>query len=64
MTSEQFGRYDWPMALAPQGYVDAGESITYREYLYSDQYITGNNNPRTHYHLRLQGYRVGAKIRY
>ena len=42
----------WPRARIPQGYVDTGEITTYREYSYSDQYITNDNRPRVHFHRR------------
>ena len=63
LSSERFGRYDWPTAQSPQDYINLGESITYREYQYSDQYISGDNVPRMRYHRRINGYRYGEKIR-
>ena len=63
VSSEWFGRYDWPTSQSPQGYINLGESITYREYQYSDQYISGDNVPRMRYHRRIDGYRYGEKIR-
>ncbi len=63
VSSERFGRYDWPTSKSPQGYINLGESITYREYQYSDQYISGDNVPRMRYHRRIDSYRYGEKIR-
>jgi len=63
VSSEQYGRYDWPLARAPQGYVNLGESITYREYYISDQYISADNTPRLYFHRRIDGYRYGSKVR-
>ena len=61
--SEQFGRYEWPVSEYPQGYLDAPEIITYREYYSSDQYINNNNRAQVHFNRRLAGYRAGYKYR-
>jgi len=64
VTAESFGRYDWPVARTPQGYASHGESITYQEYTYSNQYMSSDNIPRYHYQRRQRTFKVGSQSRY
>ena len=64
VSAESFGRYDWPVAQVPQGYASHGESITYQEYSYSNQYLSGDNVPRYHYQRQSRSLKVGAHTRY
>ena len=58
-----FVRNPWPTAQRPGGYVTTGETITYREYHYSDQYISSDNEPRLRFHRRMRAYREGFSYR-
>ena len=64
VTAESFGRYDWPVARTPQGYASHGESITYQEYTFSNQYMSSDNIPRYHYQRRSRTFKTGAQSRY
>ncbi len=64
VTAESFGRYDWPVARTPQGYANHGESITYQEFTYSNQYMSSDNVPRYHYQRRARTFKTGAQSRY
>jgi len=64
VSAESFGRYDWPVARTPQGYASHGESITYQEYTYSNQYMSSDNVPRYHYQRRSRSFKTGAQSRY
>lgn len=63
VSSEDFGRYEWPGGAQTQTYVSEGEQISYREYFYDDQYVSSNNQPRVNFHRRIQGYRTGRQYR-
>ena len=63
VSSEDFGRYEWPGSAQTQTYVSDGEQISYREYFYDDQYVSSRSEPRVRFHRRIQGYRTGQQYR-
>jgi len=63
ISSEDFGRYEWPGGAQAQTYVSGGEQISYREYFYDDQYVNSSGQPRVRFHRQIRGYRVGQQYR-
>jgi hypothetical protein len=63
VSAEEFGRLPWPVSQYAQGYVNTEEIMSYREYHYSDQYTTSNNQPYIRFHRRFQGQRSSYKYR-
>lgn len=63
VSSEDFGRYEWPGGAQTRTYVSQGEQISYREYFYDDQYVNSSSEPQVRFRRRIQGYRVGRQYR-
>ena len=63
VSAEEFGRLPWPVSPYAQEYVNTEEIMSYREYHYSDQYTTSNNQPYSRFHRRFTGQRSSYKYR-
>ena len=57
ISSEQFKRNPWPVSPEAHSYISQDDTITYREYYTSDQYVNGSGKARDRYHLRSRSYR-------
>ena len=63
ISSEQFKRNPWPVSPEAYSYISDGDSITYRQYYFSDQYVNDSGKARDRYHLRSRSYRSANMFR-
>ena len=63
ISSEQFNRNPWPVSSEAYSYISDSDSITYRQYYISDQYVNDSGKARDRYHLRSRSYRSANMFR-
>ena len=57
VSAEDFYRTPWPAAPMMYGTISSGETMSYHEKYFSEQYQDGQSRPRNRFHSRVYGYR-------